>query len=197
MLDPLVLGDLLRVASAPDFNDWREQIRRTGGCADPIHLTGWTVVRDKVTGRVLHDAVSGEQPGGRLRIACGNRRATRCPSCAYLYAGDAYHLVRAGLSGDDRMNIPATVRTRPRVFATLTAPSFGPVHNIPDTGSGRCRCGTHHRQDDPVLGTPLDPESYDYAGAVLFNNHAGELWHRFINRLRRELASAAGLSQTS
>ncbi|WP_306320529.1 MULTISPECIES: replication initiator protein RepSA [unclassified Streptomyces] len=196
-LDPLVLGDLLRVASAPDFNDWREQIRRTGGCADPIHLTGWTVVRDKVTGRVLHDAVSGEQPGGRLRIACGNRRATRCPPCAYLYAGDAYHLVRAGLSGDDRMNIPATVRERPRVFATLTAPSFGPVHNIPDTGSGRCRCGTRHPEPDPALGTPLAPETYDYAGAVLFNNHAGELWHRFINRLRRELASAAGLTQTA
>ncbi|MBC9716887.1 replication initiation protein [Streptomyces sp. TRM66268-LWL] len=192
-LDPIVLADVLRVASAPDFDAWREQIRRTGGCSNPIHLTGWSVVKDKSTGEVLHHTDTGALPGGRLRIACGNRRASRCEPCAYLYAGDAYHLVRAGLTGDDRMGIPATVRDRPRVFATLTAPSFGPVHNRPDTG--RCRCGTRHGEDDPDLGTPLDPESYDYAGAVLFNNHAGELWHRFTNRLRRELALRAGLTQ--
>ncbi|MFD9487739.1 replication initiator protein RepSA [Streptomyces sp. NPDC059991] len=192
-LDPIVLGDILRVASAPDFDGWREQIRRTGGCANPVHLTGWSITRDKATGAVLHHTDTGDQPGGRLRIACGNRRASRCEPCAYLYAGDAYHLIRAGLTGDDRMNIPDAVRTRPRVFTTLTAPSFGPVHNRPD--SGRCRCKTRHRESDPLLGTALDPDSYDYAGAVLFNNHAGQLWHRFTNRLRREIASAAGLTQ--
>ncbi|WP_372350205.1 replication initiator protein RepSA [Streptomyces sp. KL116D] len=193
-LDPIVLHDLLRVASAPDFDRWREQIRRTGGCANPIHLTGWSTTTDKTTGAVLHHTTTADQPGGRLRIACGNRRASRCEPCAYLYAGDAYQLVRAGLTGDDRMNIPATVRERPRVFVTLTAPSFGSVHNRPDTG--RCGCGTRHAEDDPALGTALDPATYDYAGAVLFNNHAGELWHRFTNRLRRELAAAAGLTQT-
>ncbi|MFI6941989.1 replication initiator protein RepSA [Streptomyces sp. NPDC050418] len=194
-LDPVVLADVLRVASAPDFDAWREQIRRTGGCSNPIHLTGWSVVKDKTTGQVLHHTDTGSQPGGRLRIACGNRRASRCEPCAYLYAGDAFHLVRAGLTGDDRMGIPDQVRDRPRVFATLTAPSFGPVHNRPD--AGRCRCGARHGEDDPALGTPLDPETYDYAGTVLFNNHAGELWHRFTNRLRRELASAAGLTQAA
>ncbi|MEV6782198.1 replication initiator protein RepSA [Streptomyces sp. NPDC051098] len=192
-LDPVVLADVLRVASAPDFDAWREQIRRTGGCANPIHLTGWSVTKDKTTGQVLHQTDTGALPGGRLRIACGNRRASRCQPCAYLYAGDAYRLVRAGLSGDDAMNIPTAVGERPRVFATLTAPSFGPVHNRPDTG--RCRCGTRHPETDPILGTALDPETYDYAGAVLFNNHAGELWHRFVNRLRREIAAAAGLTQ--
>ncbi|MFF0062118.1 replication initiator protein RepSA [Streptomyces sp. NPDC005279] len=192
-LDPTTLGDLLRVASAPDFDRWQDQIRKTGGCAQPIHLTGWTLTRDKASGQVLHTYSTQDEPGGRLRIACGNRRASRCQPCAYLYAGDAYRLVRAGLSGDDAMNIPAAVRERPRVFATLTAPSFGRVHNRPDTG--RCRCGTRHTEDDPALGTALDPDTYDYAGAVLFNNHAGELWHRFFNRLRRELAAYAGLTQ--
>nr|WP_328981824.1 replication initiator protein RepSA [Streptomyces mirabilis] len=138
--------------------------------------------------------VPGEsEPGGRLRLACGNRRASRCPSCAFTYAGDTYHLIRAGLAGDDRRDIPSTVRDHPRVFATLTAPSFGPVHNRPDRGV--CRCGTHHSPDDPALGTALDPETYDYAGAVLFNNHAGDLWQRFTNRLRREIAARAGLTQ--
>lgn len=46
-----------------------------------------------------------------------------------------------------------------------------------------------------LLGTPLDPDSYDYTGAVLFNNHAGDLWQRFTNRLRREIAARAGLTQ--
>lgn len=38
-------------------------------------------------------------------------------------------------------------------------------------------------------------DSYDYAGAVLFNNHAGKLWQRFTNRLRHEIAARAGLTQ--
>ncbi len=193
LLDPTTLGDLLRVASADDFDRWHEQIRRTGGCADPIHLTGWTLTKDKTTGETLHHYSTEQEPGGRLRLACGNRRASRCPSCAWTYAGDTYHLIRAGLAGDDRRDIPATVRDHPRVFATLTAPSFGPVHNRPDRGV--CRCGTRHTPDDPTLGTALDPATYDYAAAVLFNNHAGNLWMRFTTRLRREIAARAGLTR--
>ncbi|RFU88531.1 replication initiation protein [Streptomyces triticagri] len=191
--DPITFADLLRVANDPDFDRWREQIGRTGGCSDPIHLTGWTVTKDKTTGETLHRYSTEGEPGGRLRVACGNRRASRCPSCAWTYAGDTYHLIRAGLAGDDRRDIPATVREHPRVFATLTAPSFGPVHNRPEAGV--CRCGTRHPENDSVLGTALDPATYDYAGAVLFNNHAGDLWHRFANRLRREIAQRAGITQ--
>ncbi|MFF5100943.1 replication initiator protein RepSA [Streptomyces sp. NPDC000134] len=193
VLDPTTLGDLLRVASAPDYHRWEDQIRRTGGCADPVHLTGWTIHKDKTTGATLHHYTTAAEPGGRLRVACGNRRASRCPACAWTYAGDTYHLIRAGLAGDDRRDIPTTVRDHPRVFATFTAPSFGPVHNRPDRGA--CRCGTRHAPDAPELGTALDPETYDYAGAVLFNNHAGQLWQRFTNRLRREIAARAGLTQ--
>jgi hypothetical protein len=43
--------------------------------------------------------------------------------------------------------------------------------------------------------TWVDPETYDYTGAVLFNNHAGQLWQRFTNRLRREIAARAGITQ--
>ncbi|MFD7433383.1 replication initiator protein RepSA [Streptomyces sp. NPDC059861] len=193
LLDPTTLGDLLRVASAPDYTRWEDQIRRTGGCADPIHLTGWTLTKDKTSGETLHHYSTETEPGGRLRLACGNRRASRCPACAFTYAGDTYHLIRAGLAGDDRRDIPSTVREHPRVFTTLTAPSFGRVHNRPDHGA--CRCGTRHPSDAPELGTALDPATYDYAGAVLFNNHAGQLWQRFTNRLRRELAARAGITQ--
>jgi hypothetical protein len=194
LLDPTTLRDLLRVASADDYHRWEDQIRRTGGCADPIHLTGWTLHKDKTTGETLHHYSTENEPGGRLRIACGNRRASRCPACAFTYAGDTYHLIRAGLAGDDHRDIPATVRNHPRVFATLTAPTFGPVHNRPDHGT--CRCGTRHLADDPALGTALDPATYDYTGAVLFNNHAGQLWMRFTTRLRREIAARAGLTRS-
>ena len=192
-LDPATLHDVLRVAAAPDFDRWRDQVHRTGGCSDPIHLTGWSLAKDRTSGETLRRYSTEAEPGGRLRVACGNRRASRCPSCAHTYAGDTYHLIRAGLAGDESKDIPATVRDHPRVFSTLTAPSFGPVHNRPDRGA--CRCGLHHPENDPALGTALDPESYDYAGAVLFNNHAGQLWQRFTNRLRRELAARAGLTQ--
>ncbi|MFE5092780.1 replication initiator protein RepSA [Streptomyces sp. NPDC056638] len=193
LLDPTTLGDLLRVASVPDYTRWEDQIRRTGGCSDPIHLTGWTLHKDKTTGETLHHYTTANEPGGRLRLACGNRRASRCPSCAWTYAGDTYRLIRAGLAGDDRRDVPTTVRDHPRVFATLTAPSFGPVHNRPDRGV--CRCGVQHAPDASELGTALDPATYDYAGAVLFNNHAGQLWQRFTTRLRRELAARAGLAR--
>nr|WP_086728142.1 replication initiator protein RepSA [Streptomyces carpinensis] len=193
--DPLTLADLLRVANAPGFDRWQEQIRRTGGCANPIRLQGSTVTRDAKTGDVLYSYSTEQEPGGCLRVACGNRRASRCPSCAWTYAGDVYHLIRAGITGDSRMGIPGEIRQHPGVFATLTAPSFGPVHNRPDTG--RCRCGARHAEDDPALGTALDPERYDYAGAVLWNNHAGDLWRRFTIYLRREVAARAGITQTA
>ena len=98
---------------------------------------------------------------------CGNRRATVCPACSDRYAADAYHLLRAGLAGDDTKHVPATVAEHPRVFLTLTAPSFGPVHTRALTPRGHvipCRCGERHHPDDPRIGTALDPDSYDYAG---------------------------------
>ncbi|QHC20599.1 replication initiator protein RepSA [Streptomyces sp. GS7] len=192
-LDPSTLGDLLKVAGSPGFDRLTDQIRRTGGCSDPIHLTGTTVTRDAKSGQVLHSYSTDGEPGGRLRVACGNRRASRCPSCAWTYAGDTYHLIRAGLVGDPTKGTPDTVRDHPRVFATLTAPSFGPVHNRP--GKKRCRCGTHHPEEAPELGTALDSATYDYAGAVLWNNHASDLWRYFTIYLRREIARRVGLTQ--
>ncbi|MGW6880052.1 replication initiator protein RepSA [Streptomyces goshikiensis] len=191
--DPATLSDMLTVAGAPGFARWQDQIRRTGGCSDPIHITGWTLAKDKTTGETLSRYSTETEPGARLRIACGNRRASRCPACAWTYSGDTYQLIRAGLAGDDRRDIPATVREHPRVFATLTAPSFGPVHNRP--AARPCRCGIHHQEQDAELGTALDPATYDYAAAVLFNNLSGALWDRFAKRLRREIAAAAGLTQ--
>ncbi|MEW1604514.1 replication initiation protein [Streptomyces sp. DH-12] len=183
--------DLLNLVNHPDFDRAQQQIERLGGCTEPVHLTGQSTTVDTMTGEVLRSYTTDTEPTGSLLTTCGNRRASRCPACSRLYAADTYHLIRAGLSGGK--TVPEAVRTHPRVFATLTAPSFGPVHNRPDARP--CRCGTLHEPTDPLLGTPLNPATYDYAGAVLFNAHAGALWARFTTYLRREIAARLSMTQ--
>ncbi|MGW3073007.1 replication initiator [Kitasatospora sp. NPDC001132] len=188
--------DLIHLVNLPDFDRAHQQIDRLGGCTEPVRLLGQTTTIDTATGEVLRSYNTADEPTGSLLTTCGNRRASRCPACSRVYAADTFHLIRAGLTGGK--NVPDTVRTHPRVFATLTAPSFGPVHNRPtDTGGilRPCRCGKLHEPTDALLGTPLDPKTYDYPGAVLFNAHAGALWARFTIYLRREIAARLGLTQ--
>nr|WSX81970.1 replication initiation protein [Streptomyces sp. NBC_00899] len=172
------------------------QLSGLGGCTHPIRLDGHRTEHalDTTTGEigaVLHRMTSDQLPAGHLLVRCNNRRTTRCPACAETYRRDTFRLITAGLRGGK--GTPEDVAHHPRVFATFTAPGFGPVHNRPD--SGRCRCGTTHPADAPELGTPLDPDAYDYEAAVLWNAHAGALWRRFSIYLRREIAKRAGLSQ--
>lgn len=177
------------------------QLRGLGGCTHPVRLDGHRTEselnpRTGEIGRVLHHLNSAELPAGYLLVRCNNRRVTRCPACAEVYRRDTYQLITAGLSGGK--DNPETVAQHPRVFATFTAPGFGPVHNRPTGGRGTirpCRCGVLHDQDDDVLGVPLDPATYDYEAAVLWNAHAGMLWRRFSIYLRREVAKRAGLTQ--
>jgi hypothetical protein len=132
---------------------------------------------------------------GDVFAPCGNRRESVCPACSDRYAGDAFHLLSAGLAGGDK-DIPTTVADKPRVFLTLTAPSFGPVHTRRTSKAGRaipCCCRCYHHPADPALGTPLDADGYDYVGAVLWQAHAGQLWHRFVIALRRVLAAELGV----
>ncbi|MFT7835154.1 replication initiation protein [Saccharothrix sp. BKS2] len=174
-----------------DYRDWRDKVTAIGGCAAPIRLTGAWQLHTPDSTRVLAHL------GGDVMVPCGNRRATVCQACSDRYAADAFHLMRAGLSGGSK-GVPESVADKPRVFATLTAPSFGPVHNRPTTRSGKARpctgCGAFHHPDDPRIGTPVDPDGYDYVGAVLWQAHAGKLWHRFTITLRRHLARSAGLT---
>ncbi|MEU0189846.1 replication initiator [Streptomyces afghaniensis] len=177
------------------------QLAGLGGCTHPIRLDGHRTEYDVNTrtgeiGNVLHHLDSSSLPAGHLLVRCNNRRTTRCAACAEVYRRDTFHLITSGLRGGK--GVPERVAAHPRVFATFTAPSFGPVHNRPTGPAGsvrRCRCGTLHGQDDPALGTPLDPDTYDYEAAVLWNAHAGPLWRRFSTYLRREVAKRAGLTQ--
>ncbi|MFF8195921.1 replication initiator [Streptomyces bobili] len=187
-----VIRQVAALAQFGDLSTYARQIQRLGGCERPVRMEGHRLDVHAATGEIVREVVDRDLPAGQLLIRCNNRRATRCAACAEVYRKDTFHLVTAGLSGGK--GIGPAVAQHPRVFATFTAPSFGPVHNRP--GGGRCRCGRTHTDDDTALGTPLDPERYDYRAAVLWNAHAGALWARFTTYLRQQLASRAGVTRS-
>jgi replication initiator protein RepSA len=187
------------------FHRWEREYAADDGCSHPILLRHRTDMVDLTTGEIA-------PLYGQVSASCGNRREAVCPSCSAVYKRDARQLVRAGLAGGK--GIPETIAAHPCVFATLTAPSFGPVHArrmrgktvLPcrprrDAKARRCphgrdiSCPTRHVEDDPRLGQPMCPDCYDYQAAVLFNAHAGGLWRRFITYLPRRLARLAGVTR--
>ncbi|MFJ2579743.1 replication initiator [Kitasatospora aureofaciens] len=197
--------DIIRTATAPGFTRWLEQIQNVGGCAQPIYLTGHTTTIHAATSEIITSYTTATEPGERLAVRCGNRRASRCPSCSRLYQGDTYYLVRSGLMGGK--GLPDSVSAHPRMFLTLTAPSFGPVHRATADGQA-CRprhrhphcphgnpldCRRSHPPGDAVVGSPMCAACYDYTGHVLWHAHTGRLWDRFTTHTRRTLAAAVGL----
>ena len=134
---------------------------------------------------------------GTVLAPCGNRRAAVCPACSDRYAADAYHLLRAGLAGDDAKGVPDTRHRAPA----------GVPHPDRTRRSGRCTpatspaagtsspaaAATGTTPPTPASAPPIDPDSYDYNGAVLWQAHAGALWARFTTTLRRALAAALGV----
>lgn len=191
-------------AAQPGFERWRQMVGGAGGCTAPIRLVGNSATIDAGTGEVLATYSTRDEPTEYLLIACGNRRASRCEPCARVYADDTFHLIRSGLIGG--RNIPPSVAAHPIVFATFTAPSFGAVHSRVTTANGAVKpchprrdelsCTLRHTEGDSLLGQAIDPKNYDYAGAVLWNNRAGELWHMFMVYLRRNLAAILGVSRS-
>ena len=206
--DPRVLaGVSVRARDTATLGRFTSQGDRCGWCTQPIRLAGTQSVVDRSTGEIVHIYSTGSEPDGVLLKACGTRRATRCPSCASTYAADARMLVRSGISGGK--GIPESVSRHPMVFATLTAPSFGPVHRSPKGGRQTCRpgargrkcphgrplfCAEFHAPDDPAVGEPLCADCYDYPSAVLWNATCPELWRRTTIYVRRELARLVGIT---
>jgi hypothetical protein len=179
--------------------------QRARGCARPIRLVGSTTRIDAATGAVVGHYSSAQELDGVTLVRCGNRRASRCESCSREYKGDAWHLLAAGLVGGK--GAPESVRAHPSVFATLTAPSFGPVHGRRQGAPCRARrdrpvcphgrpmyCLHRHGENDKNLGEPLCLDCYDYLGHVVWQWHAPELWRRFTIKLGRTLAHAVGLT---
>lgn len=85
--------------------------------------------------------------------------------------------------------LPETGDTTTKVFfLTLTAPSYGKVHRAGHCHK-TCPVGYHPNNDGTrarTLGAAVNPEDYDYAGSVAFNNQSGQLF----GSLRRSIAHA-------
>ncbi len=198
------------------YDAWLDHAWHAAACTRPVRLRGDIRHIDTATGELVRTIPTIGMPDGVIYKPCGNRRVTACPGCAETYRRDAYHLIRAGLTGGK--SVDPAVATHPAVFVTFTAPSFGPVHSRPVrqhtcTDKTRCTCQpqrcharrdasrcehgrlaacfTRHRRDDPALGQPLCPDCYDYAAHVVWNNQAGELWRRTKQAIERRLGQLA------
>jgi hypothetical protein len=190
------------------YERWVERAR---GCRHPIRLRGASYEADAATGVVVREFTSEAEPDGVLLTPCGNRRASVCGPCSEVYRGDAWQLVAAGLRGGK--GVPDTVAEQPLVFATFTAPSFGPVHTIRESANGSrlaCRprsrgetcqhgrslaCSRHHRDGDPSLGEAICPDCFEAERLALWNLNTGRLFKRTKTYVERELARQAGLTQ--
>jgi hypothetical protein len=203
---------MTEVLAADDLTEWDQQFSPAGGCSHPIRLRGGVAAVDLLTGESVPVFDSATEPDGVIYVPCGNRRESACPSCSATYKRDARFVVRSGLSGGK--GVPESVSAHPFVFATLTAPGFGPVHSRRER-NGKvlpCRprrnrnhrvcphgrdisCAARHAEDDPRVGCAMCPDCYDYRAAVLFNAVSGDLWRRFVTYLPRHLAALGGVTQ--
>jgi hypothetical protein len=163
---------LLNRAARPNLQRWLAHTAGTRGCVRPVRLTGKMHTIEKASGRILESRHTSAMPDGVLYVPCGDRRASVCPACAETYRADTFQLIKAGLV--DGKGIPTAVACHPAVFATTTAPSFGPVHvRVVNRKTGKvapCRmrrtiarcphdrpliCTQRHKEDDPCLWRPI------------------------------------------
>jgi hypothetical protein len=200
---------LVLILNHPDYPGFQRQIVDVGGCADPIRISV-ARLRELAGSGGLGQVLSGwDPPFGVMLLRCMNRRASRCPSCARVYQGDTYQLVRAGIAGGK--GVPVSVASNPQVFATLTAPSFGAVHRAadPDEPGAVCKrrypalcphgrergCRERHGPGDALVGQALCPQCYDYPRQVVWNARASKLCKGLMDNLYHHLARHAGVSR--
>ncbi len=220
MLDALwsvpIQGQVAERLARPDVGRWLAQVQQVRRCSHPVRLAGTSHTVDTTTGEILGSYDTAAEPEGVAYVRCGNRRASVCPSCSHEYKGDVWHVLMAGAAGGMK-DVPATVAAHPLVFATFTAPSFGPVHTAKKPGrpgSRRCTprtgdrrqlcphgrplwCMTIHDHDDGLTGQPLCTDCYDYPTHLIWQWWAPELWRRFTIALRRQVARHLGVSETA
>lgn len=174
-----------------------KEVNEAGRCSHPVRLHATHL-----------DLVTGEYTKRVLKVGCKDRRESVCPACSRTYGTDAWILVATGINGGK--GVSDEVTSCPRMFVTLTAPSFGSVHTIRSTGrcvqnnfgDAKCQhgwsksCGLIHQPDDRLLGRPICDSCFMTRDAVLWNAHASQLWTATILLVRRNLAALLGVKRT-
>ena len=109
-----------------DFRAWERQLAATGTCSHPIRLRSRIDTIDLATGetRPVYDTAASTAccTSPAATAARPSARPARPSTSATPGSSSA-----PGLAGGK--GIPETITAHPCVFATLTAPSFGPVHS--------------------------------------------------------------------
>ena len=136
----------------------------------------------------------------------------RLPACSAVYKRDACQLIRAGLAGGKGM--PESIAVHPCVFATFTAPSFGPVHTrrlrgktvlpVPAPPRAKARRCPHGRGSpaDPAQRGRHPPGQADVPGLLRLPSRRavqrlrGQAVAPHRHHLRRHLAKLAGAPET-
>ncbi len=94
---------LARAADPAGYEAWAARARAAGWCRHPVRLVGATRRYSADDGELAGTFASDQPPDRVLLKACGQRRATCCPTCSAVYRFDAYQLVAAGLRGGKGM----------------------------------------------------------------------------------------------
>ena len=172
-----------------------QEVLGAGQCCHPIRLRGET--RNRSTGEIS---------SSQIKIACKDRREKVCASCSQRYGTDAWIIAVTGIGGGKE--VPESVSSHPRIFVTVTAPSFGRVHSEGEdvcsparTGLLKCShggtvtCLLIHEPNDQLIGKPLCEMCFDSDGVVNWNVYSSKLWSKTVQYARRFLAREVGVSQ--
>lgn len=162
---------------------------------------------------VVMDAIGADGEMKEIQIPCGTANSLKCESCAEFSARLRQRQIMRGIEGSEEET------TRVYLF-TNTAPSWGKVHRASIKRSdeykvrhlwghkrekalltvsrqkGACECKKYHRYDDDVVGTPLNPSTYNYAGEIIWSANLPQLV-KSMTRTLRHLAGNHGIDAKS
>jgi replication initiator protein RepSA len=137
------------------------------------------VVEEDLSGRRIRGSLTPKQKTTTPR----RKRSTR-------RRADVVELPRLPIDAKTIGRVYVDRTGRPHVQSTLlttTLPSYGDVHSA-NRRANRiqpCACGVLHAQDDTLIGTPVDPSTYDYRQAALDTICFPKVTDRFWQNLRR------------
>jgi hypothetical protein len=165
-------------------------LTRAEKCVQPVVLARSPY--DPITGLGNPDDME------RITIACMSSNADKCPSCAEFMKR---------LRVRQLLNTLLVEGTQAALFTT-TAPSFGKVHRsnwskkdvfanrskspaevaavrvVKQKSRGACPCGKNHTWEEGIVGTPIDPEKYNYVKEIIWTANLPLLTKSLVRQIK-------------
>ena len=130
---------------------------------------------------------TGEVSLSTFEKRCGTRRKDLCEPCSLIWKDDAYFALMSGAKGYQGKI----------TFITLTAPGwrrYGKAHTVTrgDKKYSTCPCKKKHKEDDPLVGLPLNRNEFHHKKVVEFNHLAPRLTAITLQKIWRLMATHNG-----